>query len=194
LQTKVAALATLVTSLIRSVRTIASALRPGVLDELGLVRALQSEAREFAGHAGVPCAFRADVGPATFDRAGAIAVFRICQAALTNVARHAKASHARVSLVKGRRDLVLTVRDDGRGIRGDEVASPGALGIVGMRERALALGGTLTVAGSRGRGTTLKARIPLFRVLAGTAPRSVVRADARRRHPRSQRISRRSAG
>ena len=94
LQAKITALAALVTSLIRSVRTIASALRPGVLDELGLVRALQSEAREFKRHTGIPCGFRTNVGRVTFDRAGAIAVFRIGQAALTNVARHAKASRA----------------------------------------------------------------------------------------------------
>ncbi len=170
LQAKVTALAALVTSLIRSVRTIAEALRPGVLNELGLVKALKSEAREFKRHTGIPCGFRTNVGSVTFDRAGAVAVFRICQAALTNVARHAKASRASVALARGRRDLILTVHDNGRGVRGKDFSSPGALGIVGMRERALALGGTLTVAGSRGRGTTLKARIPLSRVLAGTAP------------------------
>ncbi len=183
LQAKVTALSDLVKSLIRSVRTIASALRPGVLDELGLVKALKSEAREFKRHTGIPCGFRTNVGSVTFDRAGAVAVFRIGQAALTNVARHAKASRASVALARGRRDLILTVHDDGRGIRGDDIASPGALGIVGMRERALALGGTLTVAGSRGRGTTLRARIPLSRVLAGTGddhPPSVSRG--RRSH------------
>jgi signal transduction histidine kinase len=183
LQAKVTALAALVTSLIRSVRTIASALRPGVLDELGLVRALRSEAREFKRHAGIPCGFRANVGRATFDRDGAVAVFRIGQAALTNVARHANASRASVALARGRRDLVLTVHDNGRGIRGDDASGVGALGIVGMRERALALGGTLSVAGSRGRGTTLKARIPLSRVLAAAARAPWRPARPRRRPP-----------
>jgi signal transduction histidine kinase len=170
LQAKVTALAALVTSLIRSVRTIASALRPGVLDELGLVGALRSEAREFKTHTGIPCGFRTNLGRVTFDRDGAVAVFRIGQAALTNVARHAKASRVSVALARGKRDLILTVHDDGRGIRAVDASGPGALGIVGMRERALALGGTLTVAGSRGKGTTLKARIPLARVLAGATP------------------------
>jgi signal transduction histidine kinase len=170
LQAKVTALEALVTSLIRSVRTIAAALRPGVLDELGLARALKAEAREFKRNTGIPCGFRCNVGRVTLDRAGAVAVFRIAQAALTNVARHAKASRASVALARGGRDLVLTVHDDGKGIRANDVSSPGALGILGMRERARALGGTLTVAGSRARGTTLRARFPLSRVLAETAP------------------------
>jgi signal transduction histidine kinase len=169
LQAKVATLSGLVTTLIRSVRTIAAQLRPGVLDELGLVKALRAEARAFKRHTGIPCGFRTDVGSMKLDRGAAVAVLRIAQAALTNVARHAESSRAVVALVKGKRDLVLTVHDNGRGIRGEQASRPGALGIVGMRERALALKGTLTVTGSRGKGTTLKARIPLSRVLAGPA-------------------------
>jgi signal transduction histidine kinase len=167
LQEKVTGLSALVTTLIRSVRTIAAELRPGVLDELGLVMALRSEAREFKRHTGIPCAFRTTAGKMKLDRARSVAVLRIAQAALTNVARHAKASRVSVALAEGKRHLVLTVRDNGRGIRGGKAQRPDALGLVGMRERALALGGVLTVTGSRGKGTTLRARIPTSRVRGG---------------------------
>jgi signal transduction histidine kinase len=164
LRAKVTALSELATTLSRSVRTLAAGLRPGVLDELGLVKALKSEARAFTTHTGIPCAFRSTVGKTKFDRAPSVAVLRIVQAALTNVARHAQASRATLALAKGKKDLILTVHDNGQGIGRGKAERPDALGIVGMRERALALGGKLTVGGSRAGGTTLTARIPLSRV------------------------------
>jgi signal transduction histidine kinase len=169
LQGKIRSLSALVTTLIRSVRRIADELRPGVLDELGLVKTLKSEAREFKRHTGIQCRFETNIGNAKFDRAGSVAVFRIVQAALTNVARHAEASRASIALMKRKKDLLLTVYDNGKGIPREKVSSHNSLGIIGMRERALALDGTLTLTGSKNKGTTLRARIPLSRVLAGAA-------------------------
>jgi signal transduction histidine kinase len=93
-------------------------------------------------------------------------VFRIVQAALTNVARHAHASRAAITLMKRGHDLVVTVKDNGRGISKVQVNKPGACGVIGMRERAIALDGRLTLAGLRGKGTTLTVHIPLPRVIA----------------------------
>jgi signal transduction histidine kinase len=168
LQEKIKSLSALVTTMIRSVRRIADELRPGVLDELGLIKTLQSEAREFKRHTGIQCTFESNFGNARFDRAGSVAVFRIAQAALTNVARHAEASRAVLALKKRKKNLILTVCDNGKGIRREKISSQSSLGIIGMRERALALNGTLTLRGSTRKGTTLRARIPLSRVLAGT--------------------------
>jgi signal transduction histidine kinase len=169
LQRKIRSLSALVTTMIRSVKRIAIELRPGVLDELGLIKTLQSEAREFQGHTGIQCRFETNMGNAKFDRVGSVAIFRIAQAALTNVARHAEASRAIIALMKRKKDLILTVYDNGKGIPKKQVSSHDSLGIIGMRERAFALDGTLTLAGSKKKGTTLRARIPLSRVFAGTS-------------------------
>lgn len=174
LQRKIRSLSDLVTTMIRSVRRIAVVLRPGALNELGLVKTLQSEARECEGHTGIRCRFETNLGKAKFDRLGSVAIFRIVQAALTNVARHANASGAKVALMKRKHDLILTVNDNGKGITKELIYSHNSLGIIGMRERALALDGTLALRGSKGKGTTLTVRIPLFRVLIGTASSSAV--------------------
>jgi signal transduction histidine kinase len=167
LQEKIGALSALVTTLIRSVQRIADELRPGVLEELGLAKTLKSEAREFKEHTGIPCTFETNVGKAKFDRVGSVAIFRIAQGALTNIARHANASRARMTLVKRTNHLILTVNDNGKGIAKKRVLSAHSLGIIGMRERALALDGLLSLKGSTGKGTTLTVRIPLSRVLIG---------------------------
>jgi signal transduction histidine kinase len=165
LQEKIRSLSATTTHLIRSVRNIASELRPSVLDELGLVKTLKSEASKFEGHTGIPCRFRTNIGKSKFDRSAAVAIFRIVQAALTNVARHAHASRAVIALVERKKVLILTVTDNGKGITRNPIHSNSSLGITGMRERALALGGTFELEGSRKKGTTLTVRIPLSRIL-----------------------------
>lgn len=166
LLTKIRSLSEATTGLIRSVKDITVELRPGTLDELGLVTTLRSSAKEFARSVGIPCRFTTNAAGVRFNRPAAVAVFRIVQAALTNVALHARASHVRVALRTGRQDLIVTVQDDGRGISRRLVDSHGSLGISGMRERTLALGGTLMLTGSRREGTLLKVQIPLSLVVA----------------------------
>src|SRR5437879_2523177 len=167
LQEKIRSLSATTTSLIRSLKNIASGLRPGVLDELGLVKTLKSEAREFEGHTGIQCRFKTNTAKARFDRSAAVAIFRIVQAALTNVARHAEASRAVIALMKRKDGLILTVTDNGKGINRKLIYSHASLGITGMRERALALGGTFALADSRSKGTMLTVRIPLSRIIVG---------------------------
>ncbi|HET9360032.1 MAG TPA: sensor histidine kinase [Vicinamibacterales bacterium] len=170
-RTKLASMSSLVSASIRSVRDVAVRLRPGVVDELGLVKTLRAEARAFRDNTGIPCRFETNLRNITFDREGSIGVFRIVQAALTNVARHARASRAVMTLMKRRDTLVVTVKDNGRGITSTQRAKPGSCGVIGMQERALALGGTLTLVGSRDKGTTLTVHIPLSRMLiSGVAP------------------------
>jgi signal transduction histidine kinase len=167
LQERIRSLSTTTKSLIRSVKNIASELRPSVLDELGLVKTLKSEARKFEGHTGVQCRFKTNTAKAKFDRSAAVAIFRIVQAALTNVARHAHASRVAIALIKRKHSLILTVMDNGKGINRKLIDSHNSLGITGMRERALALGGTFTLRGSRSKGTTLTVVIPLSRIIFG---------------------------
>jgi signal transduction histidine kinase len=169
LQEKIRSLSATTTNLMRSVKNIASELRPGVLDELGLIKTLKSEAREFEGHTGIQCRFKTNTAKAKFDRSAAVAIFRIVQAALTNIARHAHASRARIALMKRKNGLILTVTDNGKGISRKLVYGHDSLGITGMRERALALGGTFTLGGSGSKGTILTTQIPLSRVIIGPA-------------------------
>jgi len=160
---KVLSLSALVTTMIRSMKRIAIELRPGTLDEVGLVKTLQSEAREFEGHTGIRCRVETNLGSSKLDRLVNVAIFRIVQASLTNIARHAQASSATIALMKRTNNLLLTVHDNGKGISRKLVQSCNSLGIIGMRERARALDGTLVLQGSKDKGTTLTVRIPLQR-------------------------------
>jgi signal transduction histidine kinase len=166
---KISSMAATTTSLIRTVKSVAGQLRAGTLDELGLIESLKSQAREFEGDTGTPCRFKTNAASATFDRSASVAVFRIVQAALTNVARHAQASRALIAVTMRRNDLSVMVADNGKGMTRKTAHSHDSIGISGMRERALALGGTFTLGRSGGKGTVLTVRIPLSRITGGTA-------------------------
>jgi signal transduction histidine kinase len=94
------------------------------------------------------------------DQERATAVFRIFQETLTNVARHANATEVNVRLAEKNGNLTLEVHDNGEGVSEEQLTSGSSLGILGMRERALLLGGELTIAGALGAGTTVRVRIP----------------------------------
>ncbi len=142
------------------IRQIASDLRPGVLD-LGLGVALEWQAAQFAKRSGVPCKVESrglerEPGPQA-----AIVVFRIFQELLTNVARHAQATRIRAELAAKGRVLTLRVHDNGRGITSSELGRSRSLGLLGMRERAASIGGTLALQGDPSTGTTALLTIPL---------------------------------
>jgi PAS domain S-box-containing protein len=159
----------LVDETVKTVRRMATALRPGVLDDLGLVPAIEWQAQEFAARAGLRCECAAELLHPLQDPEQSTALFRVLQEALTNVARHAQATGVHISL-KGDADWVeLAVRDNGRGITDQEIAKRESLGILGMRERARLLGGELSVGGEAGQGTTVTVRIPFTRFVASPA-------------------------
>ena len=143
-----------------AVQKIAAELRPGVLDSLGLVSALEHEARRFEQQTGIRCGIRMpDCQPALLP-AAQITIFRIFQEALTNVARHSGASEVEAGLAEAEGAWVLQVQDNGRGIDPAALTDAGALGLLGMRERAELLGGNLTVTPARPRGTCVELRLP----------------------------------
>lgn len=146
---------------IGQVRRIAAELRPGVLDDLGLAPAVEWYSEEFARHTGITPAITVRGGERELDGERATALFRILQEALTNVARHAGAHTVQIVLELGGAEAVLEVRDDGRGIRDQEVRGVGSMGLAGMRERAAAQGGVVTVERVGERGTAVRARLPL---------------------------------
>lgn len=149
----------LVDHTIQSVRRIATELRPGILDDLGLVAAVEWAAEEFAARSGTRLRLDLPREDLVIDQESATAIFRIFQETLTNITRHAEATQVDVRLGEEGDSLVLEVRDNGRGMN-EEVATGGSLGILGMRERALLLGGELTISGATGEGTVVRVRIP----------------------------------
>jgi signal transduction histidine kinase len=151
----------LVDNAIESVHQIARELRPGVLDHLGLRAALEWQMQEFQSRAKIECQFCSDLDELPVEPAHATAVFRILQEALTNVARHAQATRVEASLRKESTCLVLQVRDNGKGFSKAQIANGHALGLLGMRERALAFGGEVFFQTAPGQGTVVTVRLPL---------------------------------
>ncbi len=148
-------------TMIKSVRRIATELRPGMLDDLGLAASIEWQARDFEKRTGIPCEVTVTAEDLPLQRTQSLAVFRIFQEALTNVARHAKANRIVVDLSATPELLTLSVHDNGRGIRTNEVSGLRSLGIMGMRERAHRLGGTFDIKAAPGGGTTLTVCIPV---------------------------------
>jgi signal transduction histidine kinase len=146
---------------IGTVKRIVKELRPNLLDHFGLVAAIEVHLKEFAQRTGIECRALLRPDGAAVDRDLSISVFRVCQEALTNIARHARASRARVRLTEESGMLCLTVVDNGRGITRREVSDRSSLGLIGIRERVRPLGGDFRIRGIRGRGTALSVRIPV---------------------------------
>ena len=146
---------------VRQQRHLVHSLRPTVLDSLGLRAAIESLAQEFSKHAGIPCRCAMDASVDKVDEERAISLYRIVQESLTNVARHAGATSAEIIARVAGDMLMLSVSDDGRGIANASDRSRASLGMMGMRERARYLGGSLTVGSRRdGKGTVVELRIP----------------------------------
>jgi PAS domain S-box-containing protein len=148
---------------IASVRRIATELRPGVLDDLGLAAAIEWQAHEFETRTGIRCEVSMTANDLEADRDVSTVVFRIFQETLINVARHAGASRVDVALTFDESGVTLVMRDDGRGISEAEIAGQRSLGLVGMRERAQLHGGRLAISGRPGDGTTVVLGVPLSR-------------------------------
>ena len=132
-----------------------------MLDELGLAASIEWQARDFEKRTGILCKVSVLADENRSARAQSLALFRIFQEVLTNVARHANAHHVEVDLAATPEAFTLQVRDDGRGITPQEIAGQHSLGLLGMRERAKRLGGTFDIQGVPGKGTMVKVSIPI---------------------------------
>jgi signal transduction histidine kinase len=140
-------------------RNIATTLRPVALD-LGFVPALEWLVQWFESNTGIPIELHAQSKGIELDEPHAIALFRIVQEALTNVTRHAQASSVTIFLKQDAGDHILIVRDDGTGFD-THAKKPNSFGLVGMKERALMLGGALSITSEVGGGTEITVRIPI---------------------------------
>jgi PAS domain S-box-containing protein len=155
------AVLTLIDHAIVSVQRISMALRPPALDDFGLQEALELAAEEFGKRTKVVWEILSKPQKILLKKEIATEAFRIFQEALTNIGRHALAQKVTVSLHHAGNRFSMEVRDDGRGITEKEMRDPKSIGLTGMRERAYAMGGTLTITGSPGKGTTITVSVPL---------------------------------
>jgi signal transduction histidine kinase len=166
LMDKIRTSSALIDQMIRIVRRIATDLRPSVLDDLGLIAALEWQLSEFTNRTEIPHEFATTFEYVNIEEDTAVAVFRIFQEALTNVVRHSRATKVAVVLREGERSLfgdesfILEIRDNGRGITEEEILNPESLGLLGMKERVLTFGGELSICGEPGGGTALVMKIP----------------------------------
>ena len=151
----------LVDETVNIMRRIAADLRPAVLDDLGIVSAIEWQAAEFQRRSSLPCRVITNVEDLDLEPRQAIAVFRIVQEALTNILRHARATAVEVRLNCEGDVLSLAISDDGQGITPERRHNATSLGLAGMRERVRLLGGQLQIEGATGRGTTVRVEIPL---------------------------------
>ena len=161
LHDKVVGMKDFVAGTVDVLRHVTTRLRPPLLDDLGLAEAARWQLDEFAQRSGIEVASSIAIGDMELDQRTAINVFRILQESLTNVARHAGATQANVSLARTEEGLALEIRDNGRGIGLRDKPELGH-GLVGIRERTLLLGGRMEIVSAPGEGFTLRVRIPLL--------------------------------
>lgn len=163
LRTKVSEMMKISDATVNTVRRIASELRPVALDTLGLGEAIEFQAREFHKRTGITVVCDCSQDSSELSPEQATAVFRIFQEAMTNILRHAEATSVEIQLKEESSDVILTIKDNGRGITEEEKSNRRTLGLLGMRERAHLLGGGVAITGSKEEGTQIVVRIPLNR-------------------------------
>jgi len=152
-----------VDGMMESLRRICTNLRPALLDELGLSAALKWVAKDFTVRSGIPCRITFDGECCNNHVECAMTIFRIVQESLNNTLKHAGASSTDISFSRINGSVCVQISDDGCGIKSDKRSVSGSFGIIGMRERAHALGATFEITGKKGKGTNVKIVIPCKR-------------------------------
>jgi signal transduction histidine kinase len=157
---KLTSMAVLIDDTLARLHTIVTELRPVVLDKFGLVAAIEWQIGEFQVRSGIACETHLPAEEILLDSDRSTAVFRILQEALTNVMRHANATKVVVDLRSEAESLILSVRDNGKGIDPEVIYAHNSTGLLGMRERALSLGGVTGITTLPEGGTLMSVRIP----------------------------------
>ncbi|MDB5203175.1 MAG: domain S-box protein [Ferruginibacter sp.] len=144
-----------------TVRRIATQLRPSILDDLGLVAAMEWQSDEFEKRSEITTIFKSNAPNVTVDSEVATGLFRIYQESLTNVLRHAAATKVNAELKLGEKSLELVIKDNGVGFNTDDIEHKKTLGLLGMKERSLLMGGQYEIKGKPGKGTCVRIIVPL---------------------------------
>ena len=152
----------LVDKAIQGVRNVTVNLRPAAL-EMGVIPAIKGLCDEFSKHSGIRCILHAPESQLVVDEEQTVAIFRIVQESLTNVTRHAAASCVEVTLTQNAGVILAEVRDNGKGFDATDIAKQKSFGLLGMRERAIALGGSVGISSVWWQGTKITIRLPIKR-------------------------------
>jgi len=158
---KIAGMIALVDDTVKTVRRIATELRPGILDDIGLTAALDWQSNEFEKRTGIHCKFATELNEIPIEKNLATGVFRVYQEALTNITRHANATLVETSFGMVDDNIVLQVHDNGAGFDSEKVKQKNSLGLIGMKERAIMFDGELNINSEEGRGTTITLQVPM---------------------------------
>ena len=167
LKQKINSLADMIDSSVESVQKISAKLRPGILDELGLIAAIEWQAEEFEKLTDIKCSLVLPKDEIKLESNKTTAIFRIFQEALTNIARHSEATKVAVSLFNHQSNIYLEIQDNGRGITQEQIKDFKSLGIHGMIERAMVFGGQVYIEGFADNGTIVKVEIPFDEIKDG---------------------------
>jgi signal transduction histidine kinase len=135
-------------------------LRPGVLDDLGTVAAIEWQLQDFEKRTGIKCRFSSGVEDFPLSREVSTDLFRIFKEVITNVARHSKATLVKVRLKEYRNQCLLEVQDNGVGISNDVIVAPQSLGLLGIKERASGIGGDVKITSKVNKGTKITVIVP----------------------------------
>lgn len=141
---------------IQSLRKIATELRPGILDSMGLLSSIEWLGKEFERKTGIRCDMQLTATDQAVDKNISICFFRICQEALTNISKHAACDHVIISLTQTKNQLTMRITDNGIGMPDEKIRNPFSMGMLGMRERASNIGSELYVLSEKGRGTSIQ--------------------------------------
>ena len=160
LKQKISSLLDMIDASVESVQKISAKLRPGILDELGLIAAIEWQTEEFEKLTSIKCSLVLPKAELILEKDKSTAIFRIFQEALTNIARHSQATKAQISLLNHQSKIFLEIQDNGKGITLDQIKDFKSLGIHGMEERAMVFGGQVYIEGIAGKGTAVKVEIP----------------------------------
>jgi PAS domain S-box-containing protein len=158
---KIKGIAGLLDDTVKIVRRISTELRPSILDDLGLIEAMEWQGQEFQRRSAIKVFFDSGIDDLELPGKMAIGIFRIYQESLTNVARHAFATEVHTTFNKEDGRLMLRIKDNGAGFDVSSIGKKKTLGLLGMKERTLILGGTYEITSSPGNGTLVSVTVPL---------------------------------
>ena len=153
-------LSELIDKTIKTTRRIMSGLRPEIIDSLGFIEACKSYVMEFEERRHISCQFESSISECNFDPKKSVALFRILQEALTNIAKHAKASFVLIQLSRQQNKFIMEIIDDGIGFDKNQKVRPDSYGIIGMKERMLYLEGEMIISSNSDKGTSIRVEMP----------------------------------
>lgn len=158
---RVAQMQSLLHNVITMTKSMASALRPPMLDDFGLLPAVEWMAEDFHKKTGIPCTVESKGMLVKLDEPIESAIFRVIQEGLTNIERHSGANHARISFLHAGNQLDVMIQDDGAGMAGGSRNKPGCHGLIAMQERIFVLGGTISIGNIKPHGVSIHVSIPI---------------------------------